>query len=150
MILSRYPHNSTGRRFEKKMKVLLLSILLPRALASESKGKARLTLGEMHRPRSMPSSRITDFPKDLTRNLREKNGKVDICHFPPGNPFNFETLSVAANAVSAHLKNHNDLEGSCADNCSRICLGEDSPLRELEFSTAECFEKCAIQELQQR
>lgn len=47
--------------------------------------------------------------------------KQDICHFPPGNPANFHTLTVSGNAVNAHLTNHNDLLGSCLANCETIC-----------------------------
>ncbi len=43
------------------------------------------------------------------------NGKVDICHFPPGNPNNSQSLSVSVNAVKAHLA-HGDYIGSC-NNC---------------------------------
>lgn len=44
------------------------------------------------------------------------NGKVDICHFPPGNPNNTQNLSVSVNAVKAHLA-HGDYIGACA-SCS--------------------------------
>jgi hypothetical protein len=43
-------------------------------------------------------------------------GKVEICHFPPGNPDNFHTLSVGAPAVSAHLA-HGDSLGACENDC---------------------------------
>ena len=33
-------------------------------------------------------------------------GKVTICHFPPGNPENNHTLVIGASAVPAHLSNH--------------------------------------------
>jgi prepilin-type N-terminal cleavage/methylation domain-containing protein len=41
------------------------------------------------------------------------NGKVDICHLPPGNPGNTQDLNVALSAVSAHLA-HGDWVGACA------------------------------------
>ncbi len=42
------------------------------------------------------------------------NGKVYVCHLPPGNPGNRQTLSISVNAVSAHLGNHTgDRLGSC-------------------------------------
>ncbi len=41
------------------------------------------------------------------------NSKVDICHFPPGNPNNPQSLDVAAAAVPAHLS-HGDWLGTCA------------------------------------
>jgi len=39
-------------------------------------------------------------------------GKVLICHIPPGNPGNAQTLSVAPSAVPAHL-GHGDTLGAC-------------------------------------
>ena len=42
------------------------------------------------------------------------NGKVDICHLPPGNPTNEQGLSVSVNAVRAHLA-HGDRLGDCGD-----------------------------------
>ena len=38
--------------------------------------------------------------------------KVLICHIPPGNPGNSQTLSVAPSAVPAHLA-HGDSLGAC-------------------------------------
>ena len=40
------------------------------------------------------------------------NNKVQICHRPPGNPNNRQTLCVSVNAVSAHL-GHGDFIGPC-------------------------------------
>lgn len=48
-------------------------------------------------------------------------GKTTICHFPPGNPANFHTITVGDNAVNAHVNNHGDLVGSCLENCETIC-----------------------------
>ncbi|MCB1036266.1 MAG: hypothetical protein KDD47_20750 [Acidobacteria bacterium] len=48
-------------------------------------------------------------------------GKQEVCHFPPGNPANFHTITVSDNAVDAHLTNHDDLLGSCLANCEAIC-----------------------------
>lgn len=39
-------------------------------------------------------------------------GKVDVCHIPPGNPANAHTINVSVNAVPAHLA-HGDNLGSC-------------------------------------
>jgi hypothetical protein len=46
------------------------------------------------------------------------NGKVDICHIPPGNPDNSHTLNVSPNAVKAHLA-HGDYLGACG-TCSTL------------------------------
>jgi hypothetical protein len=40
------------------------------------------------------------------------NGKVDICHIPPGNPSNAHTITVSKSAVPAHLA-HGDKLGDC-------------------------------------
>ncbi len=44
------------------------------------------------------------------------NGKVDICHIPPGNSNNTQNLSVNVSAVQAHLA-HGDSLGTCS-SCS--------------------------------
>ena len=41
------------------------------------------------------------------------NNKVTICHLPPGNPSNEQTIEVSVNAVKAHLA-HGDRLGDCA------------------------------------
>lgn len=41
------------------------------------------------------------------------NGKVAICHLPPGNPLNSQDLDVNVNAVKAHLA-HGDYLGACS------------------------------------
>lgn len=46
------------------------------------------------------------------------NNKVYICHVPPGNPSNPNTLSISVNAVPSHLSNHSgDRLGSCDQTC---------------------------------
>lgn len=44
------------------------------------------------------------------------NGKVDICHLPPGNPNNPQDIQVNVSAVQAHLA-HGDSLGACS-SCS--------------------------------
>lgn len=39
--------------------------------------------------------------------------KVTICHFPPGNPGNAQTITVGAPAVAAHVAEHGDTIGPC-------------------------------------
>jgi hypothetical protein len=48
------------------------------------------------------------------------NPKVEVCHFPPGNPDNFHTIRISENALAAHLA-HDDLVGSCNALCADIC-----------------------------
>jgi hypothetical protein len=42
----------------------------------------------------------------------DSQGKVDICHIPPGNPANAHTINVSVNAIPAHLA-HGDTIGEC-------------------------------------
>src|SRR5688572_26716129 len=46
--------------------------------------------------------------------------KVTICHIPPGNPNNPQTITVGAPAVQAHLA-HGDYLGECANRCTISC-----------------------------
>jgi len=55
----------------------------------------------------------TNCPSDITLNT---NGKVSICHLPPGNPNNTQDLEIATAALDAHLT-HGDWLGSCT-GCS--------------------------------
>jgi len=41
-----------------------------------------------------------------------ESGRVYICHVPPGNPANARTITVAVDAVAAHLA-HGDLLNVC-------------------------------------
>lgn len=51
----------------------------------------------------------TNCPSDIPLNA---NGKINICHLPPGNPNNAQDLEVAPAALDAHLS-HGDWLGSC-------------------------------------
>ena len=46
--------------------------------------------------------------------------KTTICHLPPDNPTNWNTISVDTTSVADHLA-HGDKLGSCAANCSTLC-----------------------------
>lgn len=48
----------------------------------------------------------------VTASIQAPEGKVVICHVPPGNPDNAHTIIVGAPAVPAHLA-HGDYEGEC-------------------------------------
>ena len=41
----------------------------------------------------------------------DSQGKVDICHIPPGNPANAHVINVSVNAVPAHLAHGDPLPG---------------------------------------
>jgi len=55
------------------------------------------------------------LPLDLA--YADNDGKVTLCHVPPGNAGNPQTLSVAASAVDSHLNEHaGDHLGACGDD----------------------------------
>ena len=54
--------------------------------------------------------------------------KIEVCHFPPGNPANFHTIMINANGYLAHVGDgtakhpgHGDLLGPCNLICATIC-----------------------------
>jgi len=52
------------------------------------------------------------------------NNKVYLCHVPPGNNNNPQTLSVSVNAVASHLSGHSgDRLGSCNMSCGSSAKG---------------------------
>jgi len=54
--------------------------------------------------------------------------KVTICHFPPGNPANIQTITISTSALPAHLA-HGDFGGPCANDCKlfgSICNDGDA------------------------
>jgi hypothetical protein len=60
--------------------------------------------------------RPNDFCHDCgtAASIQAPEGKVVICHVPPGNPDNAHTIIIGAPAVPAHLA-HGDYEGECKD-----------------------------------
>jgi hypothetical protein len=71
----------------------------------------------------------------------EKNGnqgKVTICHCPPGNPDNCHTISVGSKAAAAHLRNHeNDSEGECEEGTTTTTAEPTTTTAEPTTTTAE-------------
>jgi hypothetical protein len=49
----------------------------------------------------------------------DANVKVTLCHIPPGNPANAQTITVGQAAVAAHLA-HGDYLGECHTACSGV------------------------------
>ncbi len=86
---------------------------------------------------------------------QKKKGKPNagtkriICHCPPGNPQNCQTITVGAKAAKVHLKKHkNDLrgecppplcEGACDDQQTCTALGENCVCRTLESACGACI-----------
>jgi hypothetical protein len=56
------------------------------------------------------SLHIDEFPPV---SICEGQNKVTLCHIPPGNPANFQTITVAESSVAAHLEQHGDFLGPC-------------------------------------
>jgi hypothetical protein len=54
----------------------------------------------------------------LARTMVAKDDNITICHLPPGNPSNPQTITVAQSAVAAHQR-HGDTLGPCAVSPSR-------------------------------
>lgn len=64
--------------------------------------------------------------------------KVQVCHIPPGNPANFQTISVSANALPAHLA-HGDLTGACSAYCATLCSdGNPCTVDACDPNTGQC------------
>ena len=57
---------------------------------------------------------IENLPAEWICGNNPNNPKVYICHAPPGNPTNVQTICVSPNAVQAHL-NHGCMLGQCFD-----------------------------------
>jgi PKD repeat protein len=61
------------------------------------------------------TSKITICVRDIRVPGAKGAGKVYLCHMPPGNNQNPQTLEISVNAVAAHLTGHSgDRLGSCA------------------------------------
>jgi len=50
--------------------------------------------------------------------------KCTICHLPPGNPKNAQTLHIGCSAVDAHMRNH---PGDCLGPCPCQVTGKQNP-----------------------
>ena len=69
------------------------------SLAITSDAKAELST------KNIPSSALSD-----------KGKKVTICHLPPGNPDNYQTITISTNALETHIEHHDDVfadKGAC-------------------------------------
>ncbi|HXV66070.1 MAG TPA: S8 family serine peptidase [Nitrosopumilaceae archaeon] len=53
----------------------------------------------------------------------EKDELVMVCHLPPGNPTNHQTLLISSSALQSHI-DHGDVEGKCNDKNSEKKLVE--------------------------
>lgn len=89
------------------MRVLLTvsaCLTLASGCASEDDPTFYLTGSEELAVRSADGEYVCESPR-----------KVLICHLPPGNPENAQTICVGAPAVVAHEEHHGDPVGACDD-----------------------------------
>ena len=49
------------------------------------------------------------------------DGKVTICHVPPGNPANAHEITVGEPALHAHIQQHGDRVGHCCVEAGAAC-----------------------------
>ncbi len=59
-------------------------------------------------------------------------GKLSICHYPPGNPANWQFLTIGASAVPHHIGNHTGDKvalspDACRDNTTTVPTPGDAP-----------------------
>jgi hypothetical protein len=65
--------------------------------------------------RARSSARVASADEASSSNQYEE--KVTICHVPPGNPNNPQTLTLSSSGAAAHLRNHpDDTMGACANS----------------------------------
>lgn len=55
------------------------------------------------------------------------NNKIILCHIPPGNPSNVQTLCISVNAIASHVQNHGCFVGPCVE-----CSPEDEAVVDYE------------------
>lgn len=46
----------------------------------------------------------------------DEEAQATICHYPPGNPENAQTLTIGVSALDAHLTEHGDTLGACEED----------------------------------
>ncbi len=68
----------------------------------------------------IPSCSITICVMDIraTGNDARNGNKVYVCHLPPGNPANVQTICISVNAVPAHVPLHG---GDHLGRCDQVC-----------------------------
>jgi hypothetical protein len=68
------------------------------------------------------------------------DAKVQVCHRPPGNPNNYQTITIGESALRAHLA-HGDFPNACLSDCDQICDDKNKcthPDGFPDFSTGLC------------
>lgn len=65
--------------------------------------------------------------------------QVTICHYPPGNPANAQTLTVGISAWPAHRDNHSDTLGACAVSANNC---DDCAYQAADYAAGGCATTC--------
>ncbi len=67
--------------------------------------------------------------------------KITICHFPPGNPANWHTITISQNALAKHQNLHGDLIGlACEDaSCDQLCSDGNVCSQDVFAESSECL-----------
>ncbi|HYV65184.1 MAG TPA: hypothetical protein VE964_03010, partial [Myxococcales bacterium] len=55
---------------------------------------------------------------------KSSDGKVTICHIPPGNPANAHEITVGEPALDAHIRQHGDRVGHCCVKAGAACSAD--------------------------
>jgi hypothetical protein len=63
-----------------------------------------------------------------------KNDKIILCHIPPGNPSNVQTICISVNAIASHVRNHGCFVGPCVE-----CTDEDRAEKDYEAEDPSAF-----------
>ena len=64
--------------------------------------------------------------------------KVEVCHRPPGDPDNFQTIIISDNALDAHL-GHGDLQGPCSEHLGELCSDGNPCTQDYDMTTEQCL-----------
>ena len=67
------------------------------------------------------SSLELELAKARLAAAQSPDGKVTICHFPPGNRANAHEIRVGEPAVRAHVEQHGDRVGGCCVEAGQPC-----------------------------
>jgi hypothetical protein len=105
-----------------------------------SEGRYQYTLTATNSNGCSSACSITICVMDV-RVAGSNGSKVYLCHVPPGNPNNPQTLSISVNAVPAHIGLHaGDHLGTCSQSCESLGIKAGEELGELVVSDHTSFE----------
>ena len=98
----------------------IINLAISATFLTLSFGACSLPDGTVQRNAELRACHLQDDPSitadvDLHACAPGSTKKTTICHIPPGNPSNAHTLCVGNAAVPAHVANHGDAIGQCAN-----------------------------------